>query len=61
VLSKQHKRAFSKWLAINLIVLFTCDVKTAFAHDKKVIIFTFNVQKAFDAILKRQLLKHITK
>jgi hypothetical protein len=60
VLSKQHKEALSKRSAIDLIVLFTHDIKAAFAHSKKVTIFTLNVQKAFDIVLKRQLLKHIT-
>jgi hypothetical protein len=41
-------------------MLFTYDVKAAFAHGKKVTMFTLNMQRVFDAILKRQLLKHIT-
>jgi hypothetical protein len=60
VLSRQHKRAFLKRLAIDLVALFTHDVKAALAHSKKVIMFILNVQRAFDAVLKKQLLKHIT-
>jgi hypothetical protein len=61
VLNRQHEGAFLKQLAINLIALFTHDIKAAFVHSKKVTIFTLNIQEAFDAILKRQLLKRITK
>jgi hypothetical protein len=60
VLSKQHKGAFFKRLAIDLITLFTYNVKTALMCDKEVIIFTLNIQEAFNTILKRQLLRQIT-
>jgi hypothetical protein len=60
VLSRQHKRALFKQLAIDLVTLFTYNIKTVLAHGKKVTMFTLDIQKAFDAILKRQLLKHIT-
>jgi hypothetical protein len=60
VLSLQHKRALFKQLAINLIVLFTYNIKAAFTRGKKVIIFTLNMQKVFNTLLKRQLLKRIT-
>jgi hypothetical protein len=60
MLNKQHKEALFKWLAIDLITLFTYNIKAAFTHNKKVIIFTLNMQRVFDAILKRQLLKYIT-
>jgi hypothetical protein len=60
VLSKQHKGALFKQSAIDLIVLFTYNIKAAFAHSKKVIMFILNVQKTFNAILKKQLLKYIT-
>jgi hypothetical protein len=53
VLSRQHKRALPKRSAIDLIALFTYNVKTAFANGKEVTIFILNIQKAFDAILKR--------
>jgi hypothetical protein len=43
VLSKQHKRALSKQLAINLVTLFTYNIKAAFAHSKEVIMFILNV------------------
>jgi hypothetical protein len=60
VLSRQHREALPKRSAINLIALFTHDIKAAFAHGKEVTMFTLNVQKAFDAVLKRQLLRRIT-
>jgi hypothetical protein len=61
VLSKQHKGAFFKRSAINLVALFTYNIKVAFVNSKEVIMFTFNVQGAFDTVLKRQLLRHIIK
>jgi hypothetical protein len=61
VLSPQHKRALSKQLAIDLITLFTYNIKAALTRGKEVIIFTLNIQEAFNALLKRQLLRHITK
>jgi hypothetical protein len=61
VLSSQHKGALSKRLAIDLITLFTYNVKAALARGKEVTIFTLDIQEAFDALLKRQLLKRITK
>jgi hypothetical protein len=61
VLSKQHKEAFLKQLAINLVILFTYNIKAAFTHNKKVTIFILNIQKAFNIILKKQLFKRITK
>jgi hypothetical protein len=61
VLSLQHKGAFFKQLAIDLITLFTYNIKAAFTRSKKVIMFTLNMQEAFDALLKKRLLKHITK
>jgi hypothetical protein len=60
VLNKQHKKAFLKRLAIDLVVLFTYNVKIAFAHSKKVTMFIFNIQKTFNIILKKWLLKRIT-
>jgi hypothetical protein len=61
VLSLQHRGALFKQLAIDLIALFTYNIKTALAHSKEVTMFTLNIQRAFNALLKRQLLKHITK
>jgi hypothetical protein len=43
-----------------LVALFTYNVKAALAHSKEVTMFTLNIQKAFDALLKKQLLKRIT-
>jgi hypothetical protein len=60
VLSRQHKEALFKRLAIDLIALFTYDIKAAFTHGKKVTIFTLNIQGVFNAVLKRQLLRYIT-
>jgi hypothetical protein len=61
VLSSQHKKALFKRLVINLITLFTYNIKAVLIRGKKVIMFTLNIQRAFDALLKRQLLKYITK
>jgi hypothetical protein len=60
VLSLQHKEAFPKQSAIDLVALFTYNIKAALTRDKEVTIFTLNVQRAFDALLKRRLLRHIT-
>jgi hypothetical protein len=43
MLSKQHKRALFKQLIINLIILFTYDIKTALIYNKEVIMFTLNI------------------
>jgi hypothetical protein len=61
VLSPQHKGALFKQLTIDLVALFIYNVKVAFASGKEVIMFTLNVQRAFDTLLKRQLLRRITK
>jgi hypothetical protein len=61
VLSPQHKGALSKQLAIDLVTLFTYNIKAAFARGKEVTMFTLDVQGVFDTLLKRQLLKRITK
>jgi hypothetical protein len=60
VLSRQHRGAFFKQSVIDLVALFTYNIETAFAHSKKVIMFTLNIQETFDAILKKQLLRYIT-
>jgi hypothetical protein len=60
VLSRQHRGAFLKRLAIDLVALFTYNIKAALAHSKKFTMFTLNVQGAFDVVLKRRLLKRIT-
>jgi hypothetical protein len=60
VLSPQHKEALFKRLTINLVALFTYNIKAALAHSKEVTMFTLNIQRVFDTLLKRQLLKHIT-
>jgi hypothetical protein len=43
VLSPQHKRAFSKQLAIDLVALFTYNIKAALARSKEIIMFTLNI------------------
>jgi hypothetical protein len=53
VLSRQHRGAFSKQLAIDLVTLFTYNVKAALIHSKKVTMFILNIQEVFNAILKR--------
>jgi hypothetical protein len=60
VLSPQHRRALPKQLTIDLVVLFTYNIKAALAHSKEVTMFTLNIQGAFNALLKRQLLRRIT-
>jgi hypothetical protein len=60
VLSPQHKGALSKRSAMDLIALFTYNIEAAFTCDKKVTMFILNVQEAFDALLKKRLLRHIT-
>jgi hypothetical protein len=60
VFSPQHKKALLKQLAIDLIALFTYNIKAALTRSKKVTIFILNMQKAFNALLKRRLLKRIT-
>jgi hypothetical protein len=46
---------------MDLITLFTYNVEVALTRGKEVIMFTLDVQRAFDVLLKRQLLKRITK
>jgi hypothetical protein len=46
---------------MDLVALFTYDIKAALIRSKKVIMFILNMQEAFDALLKRQLLRRITK
>jgi hypothetical protein len=45
---------------MDLVASFTHNIEAALARGKEVIMFTLNVQGAFDALLKRRLLKHIT-
>jgi hypothetical protein len=45
---------------MDLVALFTHDIETALANGKEVTMFTLDVQRVFDAVLKRQLLKRIT-
>jgi outer membrane lipopolysaccharide assembly protein LptE/RlpB len=61
VLSLQHKEALSKQSAIDLVASFTHNIEAALTHSKEVTIFTLDMQEAFDALLKKQLLKRITK
>jgi hypothetical protein len=60
VLSPQHRGAFSKRSAIDLVASFTYDVEAALARSKEVTMFTLDIQGVFDALLKRQLLRRIT-
>jgi hypothetical protein len=53
VLSSQHRGALLKRLAIDLVALFTYNVKAALTRGKEVIMFILNVQEAFNALLKR--------
>jgi hypothetical protein len=46
---------------MDLVALFTYNIKAALAHSKEVTIFILNIQEAFNALLKRRLLRRITK
>ena len=59
MLSPQHKRALLKQLAIDLVALFTYNIKAALVHSKKIIMFTLNIQGIFNALLKKRLLRRI--
>jgi hypothetical protein len=61
VLSSQHKGALLKQSAIDLIALFTYNIEAALTRSKEVIMFILDVQGAFNTLLKRQLLRRITK
>jgi hypothetical protein len=45
---------------MDLVALFTHDVEAALACGKEVTMFTLDVQGAFDAVLKRRLLRRMT-
>jgi hypothetical protein len=60
VLSPQHKGALLKRLAMDLVALFTYNIEAALTRGKEVTMFTLNVQKEFNALLKKRLLKRIT-
>jgi hypothetical protein len=60
VLSPQHREALPKQSAMDLVALFIYDVEAALARSKEVTMFTLDVQGAFDALLKRRLLRRIT-
>jgi len=61
VLSPQHGGALPKRATMDLVAAFTHDVEAAFAAGKEVTMITMDVQGAFDALLKRRLLKRMTK
>jgi hypothetical protein len=46
---------------MDLVALFTYNVKAALMCNKEVIMFTLDMQKVFNALLKKQLLRYITK
>jgi hypothetical protein len=46
---------------MDLVTLFTYDIEAALARSKEVTMFTLDVQEAFNALLKKRLLRHITK
>jgi hypothetical protein len=41
-------------------MLFIYNIKAALTHGKEVTMFILNVQKTFNTLLKRQLLRRIT-
>jgi hypothetical protein len=45
---------------MDLVALFTYNIEAALARSKEVTMFTLDVQGAFDALLKRRLLRRMT-
>jgi ribonuclease HI len=60
VLSPQHGGALPKRSAMDLVAAFTHDTEAALAQGKEVTMVTMDVLGAFDALLKRRLLKRMT-
>ena len=60
ILSPQHGGALPKRSAMDLVASFTHDVEAAMARDYEVTMVTMDVQGAFDALLKKRLLKRMT-
>ncbi|EDN09819.1 conserved hypothetical protein [Histoplasma mississippiense (nom. inval.)] len=57
IVSPQHEGALLRWSAMDLIAAFTHEVEAAFTQNKEVSMVTMDVQGAFDAVLRRQLLQ----
>ncbi|KAF7168534.1 hypothetical protein CNMCM6106_003672 [Aspergillus hiratsukae] len=60
VISPQHGEALPKRSMMDLVAAFTNDVEAALAQGRKVTLVKMDVQGAFDALLKRRLLKRMT-
>ena len=60
ILSPQHGGALPKRSAMDLVASFTHDVEAAMAAGLEVTMVTMDVQGAFDALLKRRLLRRMT-
>lgn len=60
ILSPQHAGALPKRSAMDLVASFTHDIEAALAAGLEVTMTTMDVQGAFDALLKRRLLKRMT-
>lgn len=61
ILSPQHGGALPKRSAMDLVAAFTHDVEAAKHAGLEIIMITMDVQGAFDALLKRRLLKRMAK
>ncbi|KAG0154593.1 hypothetical protein PDIDSM_161 [Penicillium digitatum] len=59
VLSPQHAGALPKLSATDLVASFTHDAEMALSQNKQVTLVTMDVQGAFDALLRRRLLKRM--
>ena len=60
VLSPQHGGALPKRASMDLVASFVHDVEKGFAAGLQTTLVTMDVQGAFDALLKRRLLKRMT-
>ena len=60
ILSSQHGGALPKRSAMDLVASFTHDIEAAMATGLEVTMITMDVQGAFDALLKKRLLKRMT-
>src|SRR6201996_2025153 len=60
ILSPQHGGALPKRSVMDLVAAFTHDVEAAMAAGQEVTMVTMDVQGAFDALLKKRLLRRMT-
>jgi hypothetical protein len=60
MISPQYGEALPKRSMMDLVAAFTHDVEAALAQGRKVTLVKMDVQGAFNALLKRRLLKRMT-